>query len=427
MSRQLANRLVLLLGSILLVAQLNAWAQPAQSLTPPRLVVQSGHSDRVNSLAFSPDGLTLVTSSLDRSLKLWDVATGSELRTIHSGTWGAPAFSPDGKSIACEGSVWDVSSGAKVRDLGEVMSPVVYSPDGRLLASGNLTWDLSTGKLLPMLAGAGDIQAVAFSADNKLFATGSWDGEVKLWDRATRAEVRTFETVPHDPNAVGPHVNSVAFSRDGRILIRGRSDGTVKWWDLATGAELATIQPAGPAYLSSISLSVSGNTLATGVTEFSTDRENGELRKVKLWDLANGNLLRTIPGVTLPVFSPDGSLLAATSNDETFELWTVTGNKVRKTSGHSRAVNSIALTPDGKNLAVGSQDGTVRLWDVATDAEVRTLNGHSQPVESVGFSPDGKTLASGSLDQSVRLWDYSFNDKSQQLVKPNSGRVEAVQ
>jgi tricorn protease-like protein len=277
------------------------------------------------SVAFSPDGRRLASGSWNNTIKLWDVATGQEVRTLSGHNSGvlSVAFSPDGRLLASASGdhtvkLWDVETGQEVRTLREhtdVVRSVAFSPDGRLLASGSddhtvKFWNVATGQEVRTLRGHTDeVRSVAFSPDGRLLASASSDQTVKLWDVETGQAVRTLR-------GHTDWVWSVAFSPDGRLLASASSDQTVKLWDVETGQEMRTLR---------------------GHTDW-------------VWSVA---------------FSPDGRLLASASSDYMVKLWDVaTGQEVRTLSGHNGPVLSVAFSPDGRLLASGSWDGTVRIWGI---------------------------------------------------------------
>jgi WD40 repeat protein len=378
----------------------------------PRLLVQTGHSREVNSVALSPDGKILASGSLDYIVKLWDVQSGKELRALS----GNPspvnvvysvAFSPNGSLLAAGYwdktiKLWDVQSGKEIRTLightSEVWA-IAFSPDGKTLASGSWDktiklWDVQSGKEQQTFSGhKAEIYSIAFSPDGKVLASGSDDKTIKLWDIHSAQELKTFSGITGE-------IKSLAFSPDGKVLVSGGNDKTISLWDVATGKKLKTL--SGHAYsINSIAFSPDGNILASA----------GSYKTIKLWDATTGAELRSLnvgnASVKSIVFSSDGkTLISACGN--TIKFWNVQTEKELKTfSGHSFDIWATAFSPDGEVLAIGSDDKTVKLWDSQTGKKLKILSGHSSHVWLLAFSPNGKLLASlaGDLDKTVKLWD----------------------
>jgi WD40 repeat protein len=196
------------------LAPLLAVALPTGAIAQPKeKATLKGHTGFVYSVAYSPDGKTLASGSYDKSIKLWDVATGRELATLKGNTDAvcSVAYSPNGKTLAAgsgdlTGRLWsgdhdgmvklsDVATGRELATLKgntDAVFSVAYSPDGKTLASGSWDdttiklWDVETCKERATLKGHTEIvNSFAYSPDGKTLASGSWDSTVKLWSVAT--------------------------------------------------------------------------------------------------------------------------------------------------------------------------------------------------------------------------------------------------
>ncbi|MEO3706366.1 serine/threonine-protein kinase [Trichormus azollae] len=258
--------------------------------TYQQISVLNGHTQKVNVVAISPDGKTLVSASDDYTIKIWDLSTKKVIHTlnIHTDVVHAVAISKDGKTL-------------------------VSASDDRTIK----VWNLGTGKLIRTLKGHSYwVRSVAISPNNFTLASGSFDKTIKLWNLTQEKPIHTLT-----PNL--QTVTSLAFSPDGKILASASRDRKIKLWNIGTGKEIRTL-PGQDNNVTSLAFSPNGKTLVSG-NRNCIECDYSIKSNIKLWDVATGEELapftKNTNTVTSLAFSADGKMLVSGEENNKIKIW----------------------------------------------------------------------------------------------------------
>ena len=391
-----------------------------------RVAWKSGHpGDARTRLAFSPDGLWL--ASAGPGVVRWrESATGREVAShAVNGDFYSLAFSPDGRTLACEleplaFSCWDARTGrprptaVAADDLGGAFA---FRRDGRAVAAGRMgppvpEFDLDSGRpgeRFPFGVKTAGVSDLVFTRDDRTLVIAYEGRRLRLWH---------VEPNPAPPEVPGHAAEtwSLAFSPDGRSLASGSDDETIRLWDRATGREIARVADR-DGTVASLSFAEDGTRLAFA--------RLGQEGAVGIWDVAGRRVVWTSPahrgGARAVAISPDGRTLASAGSDWVVRLWDAeTGRALAAFEGHAKSIRAVAFAPDGLTLASAGNDGTIRAWDLGVRRRHRVLAGADQ-YAAIAFAPDGRRLAAANEDGNVEVWGVAEGGVAQDLLGHKTG------
>lgn len=400
-------------------------------------IIQTGHYASIRAVAFSPDGKLAATGSADKTIKLWEVTTGREIRSYLGsvGTVHQLAFGPEGKQLASIDAeyklkLWEVETSREIRTIeladDEILS-VIFSPDGNSLVTGTeknhvIIWDIETGneirRIKPDTAdipmqkrfGYPTAQTVDISNDGKLLLTGSNDRTAFLFDFRSGKQLKKFKG---DHTSCTSCTVSASFSPDAEQVVVGKMD-SVFIWDVES---------------EKISRKMEGRRGSWDEAYFSHDGKyvaSTIYGETYIWNAQNGKQITQLSGHLSDVrsicFNPVSNMIITGSDDRTAKLWKVPGGKELLTfrgylNDFDEAIlsdnymywvafiNEIKVSPDGKSVAIGNTGNNAKLMDFETGKVIHTFRGHESIVISIDFSPDGKYLATGGADGTAKIWD----------------------
>ena len=379
---------------------------------------------------FSPDNKTLLTWQY-RKIKLWDVATGQQLKTInnpaesqHDGKIEDIQFSPNGRilSVLCSrypgvGTVyfrninsdeWNQLKRSRQNLNNEGYSSMFFSPDGNTLATIHKTdvrvdlWDANTGKYISSLVEnhGSKVCTLCFSDNGRIIATGGQDGTIHLW--AAKQGMHLMPLAGHKEE-----INKIVISPDGMTLLSRGEDNTVHLWNAITGQPLR-IYDGYTEGISDITITPDGNTIASWSYDTTLrlyDTSTGMLHKQ--YNLNEQLKLNGIDGdVHTIYFFPNGNTFLTKGSWSKVYLWHVdTGELINRLSERENYIEYVHISPIGKTIACRSDDNKILIWDANTGKLLNTISDIKGELFQVKYSTDGSIIVSNSSENTTQLWD----------------------
>jgi WD40 repeat protein len=353
-------------------------------------MVLIGHAERILSMTISSDGKTLFSGSADRTLRVWDVEKGKQI-----------------KSIDCNGSV--IALG-----LIPGTNKIIVGCTFGLLE----VWDWEKNKLLTRLEGHTlDITSIWINPEGTRALTSSWDETIKEWRLDGDLSISTESPSPHSTE-----VTTITVSSNGKMAASASRDGKIVIWDTYSGNVLQILE----SHLDQVNFmkfSVDSKYLISGGGALSTASDN----VIRVWDLENFSVKQILEGHTERVtgldVSSNGKEIISSSADGKVIVWNIERGSGEILCQLDSNIAAIAFSSDRNIVCIAEEPDLssdeftqdvfreenfpIRLWNLANRKEINILSGHKSTVNALAITYDNELLLSVS-NEKLMIWDIRF-------------------
>lgn len=354
----------------------------------PHLYFSTGHTDGVKSIVYSPNEKYIATGGYDKTIRIWDVETGKEIRKFcgHTSSVMSISYTPDGKYIISgsgDGTIriWNVEKGKEIKKITEnsCVYSISCSPDGKNIVSGSgdkiVIRNLKTGERIKMLEKFDNKYSneciVSYSPDGKYVAVG-YSSKITIYTSSTGIEVKKILKIVKNEDS--DFITSLSYSPDGKYITCGSFKGIVTLWDSKNGKELWRFE-------------AHKNTMPAGSN-------------------------CAIEGLA---YSFDGKYIATGSYDCTIKIWNTESKKKVATLKTNASVFCCRFNYIGNYIISGELSGRINIWNFNTKNIIQIFEAYANTVDNVIFNFDDNSFFSRSYLGLVDIWNTEFGTKKNNI------------